>query len=264
MSRRKRKNRKRPGGWTLFKRTWLVPSGRYSRGLARWIWSAMDWWRYNMDTRNALSWISRSRRWCREKLLKWLTPQLHYARRFMEFCFNENGTRLISSDAVSFQVRTSGDDQSYFSGRANMLGMVRIYRTKWLDSTGRGVNLFSYGIMNGLLGNGSTEPLEKRTELVWRGWLLCEGQFRRAKREIADIEELDWCRRDVAIDRLCDEICPPDRFGFRRDLLRSVAEEKFGVNDYTLLFGTDAIAEFDGFIEKMTVGEAKRRLELER
>lgn len=193
--------------WNLFKMTWLVPNYARARGPAWWAWNAMDWWRRETDTHNYCSKISRFKRWWSEKAVKWLTPWMCNARKFMDVCANCSDTKLLEFKAGSLYMRTRDENHFYYTIKSNLLGNVSVWRGQWLNKKGRPQNIFAWSVISGLCGNDG-EPFEmpeKRTEMIWMGRILTAGQLKSALSQITQYREFGWDWLLMERRRLSDE-----------------------------------------------------------
>ena len=162
--------------------------------VSEWIESFRFWWSYNMDPCNACGLLYSIIDFWGKKVKKWLTPWLWNARSFLSFCINENGTKLLNFDANYFYIRTRDDKQFYFTGTVSPFGMVRVWRTRWLNDKGESVNLFMHGICTALCEEpeAKEERLTEVKEMIYRKRILTQKQLAVAMQEILNFLEFDW------------------------------------------------------------------------
>lgn len=244
--------------WYSFKMRYLVPNYERSVGPAWWIWNAKDWLHYNLDTDNYCSLISHFIRWKNEKLVKWLSPWLFNARKFLFFCIEQNGTKLLDCDANYFYVRTRDENQFYFIGRVNLFGKVNIVRKQWVDSNGRPKNLFLYGIVNGLCNGHEEVPMEQ-AKLLFSGFVLTSKQLKHAEDMITQNLEFGWDWLSISTDKFIDELKPDDRVDFEKKLYRSVLDEYFPGTDKIYNLEENDYRKFEAIVCNMSVDEARKR-----
>ena len=163
--------------WKSFKMTWLVPNWGRARGPAFWIWRVMDWWHWNMNMRYTTGWLYNTVDFFKNKVFKKATPWLTHARDFMEVFINENGTKLIDYDSMSFTTRTRDAHQYYFNGKCSLFGKVKIWQSQYFDDLDESQNLFE----NAIFGE---KPLREERKLIWEGRVLTKAQ------KIAAIEDV--------------------------------------------------------------------------
>lgn len=199
--------------WYSFKMKWLVPNWKRAAGPAFMIYRLKNWWLFNMDAGNCCGLLNKVIEWKDCTLMKWLTPQLKNARKFLNFCSEENDTKLLWYKANFFRCRTRDDNQYYFNGWANWLGKVTVTRSQWLNAKGEVENLFLWGIANSLL-KSDDKPVEmpvEKTVTIFSGWILTNKQLELAKEEILKQKEFDWDMLRISEGKLAKELGMTDK-----------------------------------------------------
>lgn len=190
--------------WHSFKMKWLVPNYSRAVGPAFWIYKLKEWWWYNMNADNCCGLLHKVIEWKDCKLMKWLTPQLKNARKFLEFCREENGTKLLWYKANFFRCRTRDENQYYFNCWTNWLGKVTVTRTQWLDEDGKAVNTFIWGIAS--LDDENLKPPTEHKEKIFSEWVLTKKQLNKAKEKILKHGEFGWDMLNIHVTELAEEV----------------------------------------------------------
>lgn len=241
---------------------WLVPNWERAVGPAFWIYRLRRWWWREMNPHfyGNLRWEVND--FFKNRLLKWLTPHLRNARNFMEFCIQQNGTKLLDHDSMSFYIRSRDGNQYYFLGRLGLHGRMRVWKRQWVDGMGDARNLFLYGVVHGLCGEEikDEDNLVLREELVFDGTILTRKQLVRAKREILKCREFDWSDSFAAMSILATELGMEEE-NFTERLLESVIGELFPDEKQAYWRLDDKRREkVDAAIVSMDADEARRRI----
>lgn len=219
-----------------------------------------------MDAENCCGLLHKVIEWKDCKLMKWLTPQLKNARKFLEFCREENDTKLLWYKANFFRCRSRDENQYYFNGWANWLGKVTVTKSQWLNSKGEAENMFMWGIANGLLKNDDSPvevPVEKK-ETIFSGWILTKSQLEAAIEKILKHEEFAWDMFSISKEKLAKELGMTDEmevFKWGQNLQDAVLKEHWpDVKEFWNLEQKD-YDEYKRIICNMKAEEAKELVE---
>ena len=246
--------------WHAFKMKWLVPNYEHAVGPAFWLWKLNYWWKewcfYNMDPYNACGLLYKIIDWRDKVLLRWLTPQLKNARKFLNFCIEENDTKLLNFTAKSFYVRSRDENQYYFKGHADPLGNVTITKTQWIGKDGKPANLFLTGLFT-----DDDQKLTENSETIFTGKILTKKQLEDAKAEIVKHEEFCWDHESIALDKLFEVLelkDAEDNWTWRSNLRKAVAKKYFpDFKDNWFELPEEDSEKFEQIIINMTLEEAK-------
>lgn len=216
-----------------------------------------SWWWFNMDPHNCCGLLHKLIEWRDEKLAKWLTPHLKNARKLLNLCIQENGTKLLSYTANSFYIRTRDESQWYFEGKAGFFGKVTITRSQLLDEDGKPQNRFMTGIANALSDEKEQKTLIERSDVVFSGWVLTKKQLERAEDEITQHVEFGWDWKSIALARMSKKLhlSAEKAWEWEKQLEEAILKRDWnGVKIWDL--SEDDYKKFEAGICSMTVEEA--------